>query len=477
MEASTVSQTEDGSTSSSDESVAIPAALKFVISNIKIIVPIQLSSDNYPIWRSQVLKLLNANGFASFLLPSASPPASHKILSDGSKEPNPKHQEWVLVDQNLAAAFCSTLSPAILPYVIHLISVSDIWVTLERRFQSSNRSRVIQLKNELHNVQMKSQNMMQYLQQIKTIVDNIASAGSAIDQEDVLLYTLNGLPPSYNALKTTIRAMQSTMDLDSLYSLLLSEEINLQSETFRQIQLGDSSTTLYSNRGLGWRGRARSSSQQSRPSTSSIPRCQICNKKGHLAHYCWHRLNTSVNAPDTTSTTTASRAMVAATESDNHDWYLDSGASAHLTNSADNLSQATSYTGNDNITIGDGRSLSIAHSGNGILPTPYRKLTLNHLFHVPRLSHNLLSVSNLTQDNNVSVNFYPHGFDIKDMTTNKILLSGPSNRGLYPLHSVIKMSPSSTALTATSQAASLCTKDWVIRIPELSKLFLLLMLD
>ncbi|KAI0519466.1 hypothetical protein KFK09_006914 [Dendrobium nobile] len=316
MDASSV---EDISASAFEESVAIPAALKFVISNIKIIVPIQLSSENYPMWRSQVLKLLTANGFSSFLLPSASPPASHNLLSDGSKESNPKYQEWVLVDQNLAAALCSTLTPAILPYVIHLVSASDIWNTLERRLQSSNRSRVIQLKNELHNVQMKSQNMMQYLQQIKSIVDNIASAGSTIDQEDVLLYTLNGLPPSYNALKTTIRAMPMSMDLDQLYSLLLSEEINLQSEALRQTQLSDSSTALFSNRGRGKRGRAKTSAPFARSSSSNIPQCQICNKKGHLAHNCWHRLNISVNPPETNNTNSTSRAMVAATESDNHD--------------------------------------------------------------------------------------------------------------------------------------------------------------
>lgn len=76
---------------------------------------------------------------------------------------NSKYQEWVLVDQNLAAALCSMLSQVILPYVIHLESTSDIWATIERRLQSSNRSRVIHLKNELHNVQMKNQTMSQYL--------------------------------------------------------------------------------------------------------------------------------------------------------------------------------------------------------------------------------------------------------------------------------------------------------------------------
>ncbi|XP_028548626.1 uncharacterized protein LOC110093684 [Dendrobium catenatum] len=447
--------TEESQEKPLEEALIIPASLKFVISNIKIIVPVQLSSDNYPVWRSQVMKLLTANGFASYLSSSTSPPATHKTLQDGSKELNPRHQEWVLVDQNLAAALCSTVSPAILSYVIHLNSTSTIWQTLEKRLQSSNRSRVIQLKNELHNIQMKSQSMTQYMQQIKNIVDNISSAGSEIDQEDVLLYTMNGLPPSYNALKTTIRAMQSPMDLDTLYSLLITEEINLQSESARHNLLGDSSTALYSNRGRGRRGRARSSTQPSRSTNQNVPYCQICNKRGHLAHNCWHRLKNSVNPPDPITTNPSNTAMVAATDNENPDWYLDSGASVHLTNSVDNLSQAQSYTGTDSITIGDGRSLSIAHSGNGILPTPYRKLHLKNLFHVPHLSHNLLSISNLTQDNNVSVNFNPSGFAIKDLKTNKTLLTGPNRRGLYPIQSANKSNYGSTALTASSNIANL----------------------
>ncbi|KAL0918373.1 hypothetical protein M5K25_010377 [Dendrobium thyrsiflorum] len=237
MNESSTSQIREFGTS--DSRYLIPAALKFVISNIKIIVPTQLSPDNYSIWRSQVLKLLTANGFYDFLLPSASPPTQYLTLSDGAQEPNPKYHEWVLVDQNLAAAVCSTISPAILPYVIHLDSTAAVWSTIERRLHSSNRSRVIQLKNELHNLQMKTLTMSQYLTQIKTIVDNITASGAVLDQEDILLYTLNSLPPSYNAFKTAIRTMLHPIDLDTIYSLLINEEINIQAEALQHLSVAD----------------------------------------------------------------------------------------------------------------------------------------------------------------------------------------------------------------------------------------------
>ncbi|XP_020697569.1 uncharacterized protein LOC110110428 [Dendrobium catenatum] len=317
MEASFTSQTTDPKENQLDSSCVIPTSLKFVISNIKIVVPTQLSFDNYAVWRSQILKLLNANGFSSFLLPSASPPPRFTDLSDGSQKPNLKYQEWCLVDQNLAAALCSTISPVLLPYVIHLESTSAIWATIERQLQSSNRSRVIQLRNELHNIQIKNQMMVQYLTQIKNIVDNINAVGAVLDQEDIILYTLNGLPSSYNAFKTSIRTMLHPIDLDNLYSLLISEEINLQANSIQQVTITESSTALYTQHGRGRRSRGRSYSQNSRTNNASSIQCQISNKKGHSTNNCWHRSNLTINPPE--NQTNNSRTLVATTDPGNQD--------------------------------------------------------------------------------------------------------------------------------------------------------------
>ncbi|KAL0904327.1 hypothetical protein M5K25_026419 [Dendrobium thyrsiflorum] len=175
-----------------------------------------------------------ANGFEGHQN-SSSPPPTRLLLQPGNTTTlNPVYTQWLVVDQNLAAAICSTISAAILTYVLHLERCSDIWNTLELRLQASNRSRVIQLKNELHNITMKDLTMQQYLNNIKTLVDNIAAAGLKIDAEDILLYTLNGLPPSYKAFKTSIRTKVSPISLENLYSLLLSEEINLAAEQSRE---------------------------------------------------------------------------------------------------------------------------------------------------------------------------------------------------------------------------------------------------
>lgn len=233
------------------------------------------------------------------------------------------------MDQNLSVALFSTILPSILPYILNLDTCSLIWSTLERRFFSTNGSRVIQLKNELHSVSMKNQPMQEYLSHVKRLVDNITAAGGTLDSEDVILYILNGLP--------AIRTKLIPINLDDLYSLLCSEEVNQVSDAVKELDVADSSQppdshfALTTSRGherahfTYSRGRGRDrQAPKAYPPPPRPPRfngdCQICGKQGHSALTCWHQSNLQYNA----NTPMATAAFLA--DSTTAPWYLDSGA-------------------------------------------------------------------------------------------------------------------------------------------------------
>ncbi|KAL0919184.1 hypothetical protein M5K25_011263 [Dendrobium thyrsiflorum] len=134
------------------DSTPIPHQLTFLMSNIKGIISLTLIADNYPIWRSQVFKLFRANGFEGFLDSSCTFPSPHTPSSSTTLS----YQTWTLLDQNLAVALYSVISPSILPYILSLYHCTEIWDTIARRLQSSTRSRTIQLRNELHHLSMKT---------------------------------------------------------------------------------------------------------------------------------------------------------------------------------------------------------------------------------------------------------------------------------------------------------------------------------
>ncbi|PKU76820.1 Retrovirus-related Pol polyprotein from transposon TNT 1-94 [Dendrobium catenatum] len=349
------------------------------MNSIKNVTAQSLTAENHSIWRSQVLKLFRANGFEGFLDGTTAAPPTHTLDGTGQQILNPAHSTWVLIDQNLAAALYSIISPAILPYVLSVNYCFEIWQTLEVRLQSCTRSRIAHLKNELHFLSMKDKNMTQYLLDVKSKVDALAAAGAPVDVEDIIHYTLNGLPNTYQAFKTAIRTNPRPVILDELYTLLCSEELNLAHETLRDLQslnLTGSQTALTASRG---RGRGRASQQRGRSSARPPPSqnhnrgskqnrpsvtCQICGKLGHSAIKCWYR-------HDDNYTTEPTPALFSTPNSSTtSDWFLDSGASTHLTADPTHIQQAQNYTGSSQVILGNGHQLPIHNTGKGILPTP-----------------------------------------------------------------------------------------------------------
>lgn len=67
------------------------------------------------------------------------------------------------------------------------------------------------------------------------------------------------------------------------------------------------------------------------------------------------------------------------------EWYPDSGATNHITNSIQNLNLGNrNYTGTQTVHMGNGEALNITHVGNGIIKGK-RQLYLNNLLRVPKI--------------------------------------------------------------------------------------------
>ena len=110
-------------------------------------------------------------------------------------------------------------------------------------------------------------------------------------------------------------------------------------------------------------------------------------------------------------------------------WYVDSGASTHVTHDMKSLSQISEYGGHDSLIVGDGSGLKITHTGKVVFPTHIRPITLRDVLYVPAIKKNLLSVAKLITDNE----FVNSACVIKDKVTRKLLLQGELRDGLYQL--------------------------------------------
>lgn len=93
------------------------------------------------------------------------------------------------------------------------------------------------------------------------------------------------------------------------------------------------------------------------------------------------------------------------------------------------------YSGNENMTVGNGSTLPITHIGSASLPSSQnsKSLQLSNILFVPHITKSLLSISKFTQDNDVFLEFHSDCCFVKDKCTRRILLEGRIKDGLYLL--------------------------------------------
>jgi GAG-pre-integrase domain len=84
--------------------------------------------------------------------------------------------------------------------------------------------------------------------------------------------------------------------------------------------------------------------------------------------------------------------------------------------------------------MGNGACLQISHLGSSTICTKEKPLHLNNILCVPGITKKLLSISQLTKDNNVIVKFTSSSYFVKDPLNHRILLQCTLHDGLYQLH-------------------------------------------
>ncbi|XP_020167078.1 uncharacterized protein [Aegilops tauschii subsp. strangulata] len=115
------------------------------------------------------------------------------------------------------------------------------------------------------------------------------------------------------------------------------------------------------------------------------------------------------------------------------DWYMDSGAASHMTNSPGNLHTIYPSSSHSHIIVGSGEHLPITHTGVGSFIAGTSPLQLRNVQVAPSLIKNLMSVRQLCRDNPVTVEFDLLGFTIKDLRTRAAILRCDSPGDLYPV--------------------------------------------
>nr|GEV25680.1 ribonuclease H-like domain-containing protein [Tanacetum cinerariifolium] len=144
---------------------------------------------------------------------------------------------------------------------------------------------------------------------------------------------------------------------------------------------------------------------------------------------------------------------------------MDTGASSHLNNSVNSLSENFNMCMYPSVSVGDGHSIPVTNTGHSILPTPTRSLHLNNVLITPHIVKNLIFVRQFVHDNNCTIEFEAFGFSVKDFLTCRVLLRCDSTGDLYP---VTAPSPIPLAFLKPPVLCHACQLGKHVRLPFVS---------
>jgi hypothetical protein len=416
----------------------------------------KLDKGNHPIWRAQVMATIRGARLEGFLTGKKTKPAEEVEIKDADgnliKTANSEYEDWIAADQQVLSYLLASVSKDIRMQVASKSSAAEAWSTIEVLFTSQTRARAVNTRLALATTKKGAMKATEYIAKMRALGNEMAVAGRPLEEEELVEYILAGLDEEYDSVVNSVLAKTEPTTVSELVAQIFAFEtrVNLRSydssgssvnATSRGRGRAGPSRSGFS-RGRGG-GRAFNSSTQSgrgsfhnnNPrsngrSVTNRPQCQVCGKIGHTADRCWHRFDENFT-PD------QKHVAAAATNSYNVDtnWYMDSGATDHITGELDKLVVRDKYHGAEQVHTANGAGMKISHVGKSIIHTPSRNLELRNVLHVPHATKNLISTHRFSLDNNVFFEIHPWFFLVKDRDTRTTLLKGNCHRGLYPLPS------------------------------------------
>ncbi|GAQ78648.1 hypothetical protein KFL_000160510 [Klebsormidium nitens] len=172
----------------------------------------QLGTDNWPVFKDKFLALLVYKGLAVAIEQPDS--AEGKKANDQAR---------------------ALITPYIQDAHVRLIkgekSAARAWEKLQQNFEKISNARVIQLRKKLTRMKLKpKQAIVEYLGEFKEIKLDLESANQTVDDMELAVHALTGLPKEYSTLVEILENGEMELNLDNIQSKLVQREQKLKME-------------------------------------------------------------------------------------------------------------------------------------------------------------------------------------------------------------------------------------------------------
>lgn len=319
------------------------------------------------------------------------------------------------------AAIGLSIDKTVIVHIKSAETAEEMWNNLKSTFEDSGAVRKVTLMRKIVNTKLESCASMElYVSEIISTSQKLVDVGFSVPDEWLAIFLLAGLTDDYLPMIMAMESSEKKLSSDSVKTKLLQETASgstIEEKAF-----------LAKNRG------------QVRRKRDLI--CYTCKRKGHKSVNCLEKTKKSnendgskVDKAGKNGNQVAFSAVFLSGDFNRNDWFIDSGATRHLSMRSDWMADKNMQV-KSSIRAANNETMEVECSGNVDFTVSLNgkcsTVNIQNVLCIPKLTANLLSVSELTAKAKTVI-FTSKGCEIRDTSTGKLLATATEVNGLYKL--------------------------------------------
>lgn len=325
-------------------------------------------------------------------------------------------------DQRALATICLNIKTHCHVHVTNAKSAREAWSNLSKIYEDNGLSRRLSLLNVLFAIKLENFNSLEeYVTEIMSVSQKLADISHPIEDEFIGVLMLRGLPSSFKPLVMGLQSSNQKITSDLVKNMLLQEDIKQGTAE------SSSADAAFA---------AKTSNYNKKP--RKVVRCYGCGLLGHKKPNCPNKPRDSSNSSSQeqySGKKEKNSTLLAALSAkiNNKEWYIDSGATSHMTGEKEWFINFSEEEIGREVTIANDEKLYTAGTGDVVVNINGSSTTIEKVTYVPNLGTNLLSVNSMVQKG-LGVKFNQKGSVIYEEETEDIVATATNVQGLYKLN-------------------------------------------
>lgn len=332
-------------------------------------------------------------------------------------------------DKKALATICLSIKDSELVHVRTCKTSAEAWKKLGEVYETKGLARRLFLRRKFFTIQLQEgESMQEHINKVTTLAEQLEAIGATISDDDIAMTLLCSLPESYESLLVALESRTDNLTAEIVRTRLLQEEARRKENTVKE------ESAFFVKGGKGKKEWQRPSEGEHRNrDKKTVMKCFHCGKKGHKAVECRKRLAEKSQAKRASEDAAFIAAYIVSPGNDN-EWYVDSGATQHLSSRKEwfhqykDISPRNIYLANNHVIIAKG--MGTVHV-NLMVKGEKRNISFQDVLYVPELHGNLLSVNRIVACG-YKVLFDESGCAIQDRN-GSIVAAATKERNLYRL--------------------------------------------